>query len=76
MQVLDPGGRTVQFISGAGGYSHTSPDANDPRLRFGDGTHYGALRLTLAPRIGRWAFIATDGTTLDSGVMRCRKAAS
>jgi hypothetical protein len=75
MQVLDSGSRTLQFISGAGGYSHTSPDAGDPRLAFGDGTHYGALRLTLHPRIARWAFVATDGRTLDEGVLRCGKPA-
>ena len=71
MQRLDPGGGTIQFISGAGGYSHTSPELDDPRLRFGDGTHYGALRLALSPRVARWSFVATGGAVLDSGLIRC-----
>lgn len=76
MQRLDPRDGTVQFISGAGGFSHTDPDQSDPRLAFGDGTHYGALRLRLTPGTARWAFVATDGARLDSGVMRCREPVS
>jgi hypothetical protein len=71
MQRLEEIDGTVQFISGAGGYSHTLPDRNDPRLEFGDGVHYGALRLILTPGKARWAFVATDGATLDSGTLRC-----
>lgn len=76
MQRLKSRDGTVQFISGAGGFSHTVPDQGDPRLAFGDGTHYGALRLRLTPGSAQWAFVATDGTRLDSGVMRCRELLS
>ena len=71
MQRLEPGGGTVQFISGAGGYSHTTPRQDDPRLEFGDGDHDGALRLRLTPGVARWAFVATGGAVLDAGRMRC-----
>jgi len=76
MQRLDPRGGTVQFISGAGGFSHTEPDQRDSRLAFSDGTQYGALRLRLTPGRADWAFVATDGMRLDSGVMRCRQPVS
>lgn len=74
MQRLAPGGGTMQFISGAGGYSHTTPNPGDPRLEFGDSTHYGALRLRLTPGIARWAFVATSGAVLDAGRLRCGRA--
>ena len=73
MQRLEPLNRTIQFISGAGGSSHTVPDKDDRRLDFGDGIHYGALRLVLTPASARWAFVATDARILDSGVLRCRR---
>ena len=69
MQRLRPDGGTVQFVSGAGGFSHTEPAADDPRLAFGDGLHDGALRLRLRPGRAEWAFVATDGRILDDGVL-------
>ena len=72
MQRLRPDGGTVQFISGAGGFSHTEPARDDPRLAFGDHVHDGALRLRLRRGRADWAFVATDGQVLDSGALRCR----
>jgi calcineurin-like phosphoesterase family protein len=72
MQRLAPDGGTRQFISGAGGSSHTVPDQADPRLEFGDGTHYGALRLRLTSGVARWAFVSTSSDVLDAGTFRCR----
>jgi hypothetical protein len=73
MQRLEPRGGTVQFISGAGGYSQTAPRATDARLAFGDGRHYGALRLRLTSGRAEWAFVAAGGRELDSGVLHCRR---
>jgi acid phosphatase len=61
----------VEFVSGAGGFSHTTPAAQDERLAFGDGRHNGALRLQLLPRRARWSFVAVDGQVLDTGLIRC-----
>ena len=72
MQRLRPEGGTVQFVSGAGGFSHTEPGRDDPRLAFGDGVHDGALRLSLRRGRAEWAFVATDGQVLDSGTLHCR----
>ena len=71
MQQLGPIDGTTQFISGAGGFSHTTPSAEDPRLGYGDGVHYGALRLRLTPGRAKWAFVASDGALLRSGSVHC-----
>jgi calcineurin-like phosphoesterase family protein len=61
----------TEFISGAGGRDHYGV-RDRPDLRFADTEHFGALRLALEPRRARWAFVGIDGTTLDSGTIRCR----
>lgn len=71
MQRLAPNEGTVQFVSGAGGFSHHDV-AEEPRVQFSDSTHDGALRLRLAPGVARWAFVAVGGRVLDSGTLRCR----
>jgi len=62
----------VQFVSGAGGRELYEVDRSDPRLAFGEGDEYGALRLDLRPGSARYRFVAVDGRTLDSGMIRCR----
>lgn len=63
----------VQFVSGAGGRELYEVDRSDPRLAFGEGDEYGALRLDLRPGAARYRFVALDGRTLDSGTIRCRR---
>jgi hypothetical protein len=62
----------VQFVSGAGGRELYEVDRSDPRLAFGEGDEYGALRLDLRPGAARYRFVAVDGRTLDSGTIPCR----
>ena len=62
----------VELVSGAGGHGHHRIDASDGRPAFSDDEHYGALRLELRPGRARFAFVAADGRTLDSGLVRCR----
>ncbi|QEC46383.1 hypothetical protein FSW04_01500 [Baekduia soli] len=71
MQRFKPIDGITEFISGAGGAPLTSsrPDA---RLAYADAHAYGALRLTLHDDSADYAFVATDGTTLDHGTIPCR----
>ena len=72
MQRLAPNEGIVQFVAGAGGVGHHDVNDADPRVRFSDSTHDGALRLTLEPRRARWQFVAVGGRVLDSGSLTCR----
>jgi hypothetical protein len=71
MQRFKPIDGIVQFVSGAGGAKLYSLRSDD-RLSFGDDDTHGALRLDLRPGVARYAFVAADGETLDSGTVRCR----
>jgi hypothetical protein len=64
----------TSFVSGAGGRGLYAIDRSDPRLRFGNDTVHGALRLRLR-RGGRagYRFVGSDGKTLQSGRLRCRR---
>jgi len=62
----------IQFVSGAGGKSHYPLGSKVRGSKFGDDTHFGVLRLTLAPRSFRWAFKTIGGNTPDRGGQRCR----
>jgi acid phosphatase type 7 len=70
MQRLAPDEGTVQFVSGAGGFSHHDV-ADEPRVLFSNSTVDGALRLRLEPGLARYAFVAVGGRVLDSGSLRC-----
>ena len=70
MQRLEPNEGVVQFVSGAGGFSHHDV-ADEPRVAFSNSTEDGALRLRLSPGVARWAFVAVGGRVLDSGSLRC-----
>ena len=72
MQRLDRTQGLVEMVSGAGGEGQYPIDPGYPTLAFGNDTDSGALRLRLGPRRLRYAFIALDGSKLDSGVLRCR----
>jgi acid phosphatase type 7 len=61
----------TQFISGAGGRDHYGVHER-AGLAFADTEHFGALRLTLRPGRAMWAFVAAEGTTLDSGSIGCK----
>jgi len=65
----------TQFVVGAGGHGQLYPLAPvDERLAFGNDDAVGALRLELRPGLARFAFIASDGRTLDSGSVPCQSA--
>ena len=61
------------LISGAGGRALYPLDQQDPRLRFGNNTDYGALRLRLRPGVAEYQFRSLDGAELDSGRVRCEQ---
>ena len=63
----------VELVSGAGGRSHYDVDEDDPRLAFSNDTEWGALRLELRPGRASWAFVTTEGRTLDRGSLACRR---
>ena len=71
MQRLEPRDGITAFVSGAGGRSHYAIDRSDPRLAFANDTDWGALRLELEPGLARFAFVTTEGRTLDSGEVGC-----
>jgi predicted phosphodiesterase len=63
----------TSFISGAGGGGLYYVDGSDPRLRFGNETDHGALRLRLSRGRAAWRFVSSSGEVLDSGRLRCRR---
>ena len=63
----------VQLISGAAGHGLYSSDENDPRLVWDEDDEYGALRLNLSRGVARFRFVSSEGRTLHSGRVRCRK---
>ena len=73
MQRLEPRDGITSFVSGAGGTSHYPIERDYDGLAFWNDTDYGALRLELRPGRADFAFIATDGRTLDSGTVPCRR---
>jgi calcineurin-like phosphoesterase family protein len=75
MQRLKPKDGITEFISGAGG-NPLHPVWKDPRVVFRNNTVFGALRLKLSRGLARYAFVAVDGRTLDSGKVRCRRGKS
>jgi hypothetical protein len=70
MQRMSPQDGTTEMVVGSGGHGHYPLHPHDG-LVFGDDQHYGALRLTLTPGHAAYAFVATDGTVLDSGSLSC-----
>jgi hypothetical protein len=74
-QRLKPIQGLTQLVSGSGGRSHYRVRRADPRLAFSDDTHYGALRLYLAPGHARIAFISARGAVLDRSSVGCRTGA-
>jgi acid phosphatase type 7 len=73
-QVFRPRDGITELVAGAGGNGLYPVDESDPRLAFGDATHFAALRIRLHPRIARFAFVTAGGHILDSGSARCRAA--
>lgn len=63
----------VELVAGSGGHEPRSVDETDPRLGFAAEDVLGALRLELTRRTADYAFVAVDGTVLDSGTVRCRR---
>ena len=75
MQRLKRKDGITEFIAGAGGHGF-HPVWKDSRVAFRNNTDYGALRLKLSRGLARYAFVAVDGRTLDSGKVRCRRGKS
>jgi hypothetical protein len=65
----------TELIAGAGGRGiYRIKPEEKARLAFANDTHFGALRMKLRPGRADYRFVAVDGTTLDSGRVRCRRA--
>jgi hypothetical protein len=73
MQRFAPRAGITEFVSGAGGHGLYALEPHSG-LSFGDGRHYGALRLRLSRGRARYAFIAAGGQQLDSGTLSCSGA--
>ncbi len=61
----------VQFVVGSGGRSLYNWGSIKANSAFRDNTTYGVLSMTLHDGSYDWAYIAEDGTTLDSGTTNC-----
>ena len=68
-QVSDVG--VTQFVVGTGGHDLESFGLSDGRLAGAAEYVPGALRLELSPTGAAFAFIAPDGTVLDTGTIPC-----
>ena len=73
----DPSGTATpsgirEFVVGTGGENLVSLDS-DPHatLQAHDDTDFGVLKLTLHASSYDWAYVNTDGTTIDSGTTAC-----
>jgi hypothetical protein len=75
MERLKPKDGITEFVSGAGGNT-LHPGWKHPQVVFSNNKTFGALRLKLSPGVARFAFVAVDGRTLDSGKVRCRRGKS
>lgn len=70
MQRLRPRYGITGLIAGAGGHSQYAL-GRDERLRFGDDSQDGALRLALRRGSAKATFVSVDGTILDRSSVRC-----
>ncbi len=67
----------TEFVVGSAGHGLQQFVRSDSRLAFGydaNGTGFGALRLELNAHGAAFAFVNTQGTVLDSGVVPCTNA--
>lgn len=71
LQRFRPRDGITQYVAAAGGKSRYAL-GRDPRLRFGDDDHDGALRLRLRPGAAALAFVSAQGVTLDESRVDCR----
>ena len=74
MQRFEPIDGIAQYVSGAGGRDLYGVRRSDPRLAFGTGGAYGALRIELRPGRARLAFVSAGGRILDVSVVPCTTA--
>lgn len=70
MQRLRPRDGITGLVVGSGGRSRYAL-RSDERLRFGDDSRDGALRLALRPGSAKMTFVAVDGSVLDRSSVRC-----
>jgi len=72
-QRMHPVGGLTQFVVGTGGrLPFHSVDEGDSRLAFSNDESLGALRLALERGRLQYAFLTTQGSTLDSGALGCK----
>jgi hypothetical protein len=71
MQRFAQSGTLTQIVAGAGGYTHYAVNRRRAGLVFADDTHWGAVRIDLAPGRAKLAFVATSGRVLDTIQTRC-----
>jgi hypothetical protein len=72
----DPNGNAdangvTEIIAGTGGATLGTIKLVTPNMVAWDDTHFGVLFLTLGATSFSWQFIATNGSTLDSGTQAC-----
>jgi calcineurin-like phosphoesterase family protein len=72
MQRFQPRDGITELVSGAGGHSHYGLKKGYPGLAFGDGSSWGALRVSLSRGSARYRFVSTEGRTLDQSTTRCK----
>jgi len=61
----------VQFVVGSGGRHRYDVDESNRRLEAENDDRFGALRLRITGDLATYAFVTTDGATLDTGVLSC-----
>ncbi len=61
----------THYVSGAGGNERYGVDTRDPRLAFGRGDRFGALRIELGKGSAKLEFRSASGRVLDRSEVRC-----
>jgi hypothetical protein len=67
----DPEAGIREFVTGTGGESLYPLGDPIPGSQKRIDSDFDVLSMALHPKLYEWAFIATDGSTLDSGSHRC-----
>lgn len=72
--VADPAGLREIVVGTGGAALYNDFGTPLPTSQVRDGTHFGVLKLTLHAGSYDWAFIATGGSTRDSGTTGCHRS--
>jgi acid phosphatase type 7 len=71
LQRLRPRNGITQYVAGAGGATPYAVDETDPRLLWGEGGRFGALRIVLEPGRAKFEFRDAGGRLLDRSRRAC-----